>query len=236
MAKELQANEVCFAILDGVADVIDAFGLSEDKDMGRFLAAWKETMGLAGITESMLFHHMGHSAERARGSSRILDYGFGEWRLVRKGQNENGDPRGERFFSAYGRDVDVPEGKLQYDEATRRLTMVGGSRTGDTLRGIELEVKKFIKENPGCSGNAIRSGVDGDNNTIDNARRKLVKDEFVCAHQKGQAQCHYLVTECPDQTEHGTAKLSIPPSVVRTGNSPARSQRGKKGVRRGKTP
>jgi hypothetical protein len=72
---------------------------------------------------------MGHSGERARGASRLRDWPDVEWRLVRE-KTENGDvdPAAPRYFSAYGRDVDVPESRLVFDPATRHLTLEGGSR------------------------------------------------------------------------------------------------------------
>jgi hypothetical protein len=218
-AAEFRASEASFAILDCVADVLDTFGLSEDKDMGQLLAAWKETMEMSGIAESLLFHHMGHSNERARGSSRIRDYGFGEWKIVRAGQNDGDDnPRGTRYFSAYGRDVDVPESKLEYDPDTRRLTIAGGSRASNALSELRPKVKQFVYDNPGCSLNAVRDGVDGDNNLIGKMLAILCKEEIICMHEKGQSHRHYEYGKCPNASEHATAKTTL-----------RRPQRGKKG-------
>jgi hypothetical protein len=79
----------------------------------------------AAIPDATLVQHMGHANERARGDSRLLDWPDVGWKLVR----ENDDPSSPRYFSAYGRDVDIHEGRLGFDPVTRRLTYAAGSRT-----------------------------------------------------------------------------------------------------------
>ena len=72
-----------------------------------------------------MVQHMGHLNERARGDSRLQDWPDAIWRLVR----ETDEPDSARYFKAYGRDVDIPEGRLSFDAATRRLTYAAGSRS-----------------------------------------------------------------------------------------------------------
>ena len=104
--------------------IIDALGLDEHRDAGRLLVTWNRLYAEAGIAEALLIHRMGHLGERARGDSRLRDWPDVEWRLVRQDDN----PASPRFVTAYGRDVNVPESQLEYDAATRRLTVSGGSR------------------------------------------------------------------------------------------------------------
>ena len=91
--------------------------------MGAFLVPLDALLAEAGIPDALVVHHMGHTNERSRGDSRLRDWPDVEWRLMRK----DDDPASARFFTAYGRDVDVEEQELGYDAATRRLTVVGGS-------------------------------------------------------------------------------------------------------------
>jgi hypothetical protein len=109
---------------DCLRPALDALGLDEHKDAGRFLLAWDELMADAGVRDSAIVHHMGHTGERARGDSRLQDWPDVTWKLVR----ESDDPASPRYFSAYGRDIDVPESLLTYDHATRRLTIHEGER------------------------------------------------------------------------------------------------------------
>jgi hypothetical protein len=111
-------------ILDCLRPVLDAFGLDENREAGRFLTAFDELLGLAGIGEAVVVHHMGHQGERSRGDSRLRDWPDVEWRLTR----ETDDPASPRFFTAFGRDVDIPETAISYDQTSRRLTIGVGNR------------------------------------------------------------------------------------------------------------
>ena len=113
--------------VDCIGPVMAALGLDESKsaDTGRFLAALERVLADASVPECFLIHHMGHGAERSRGASRLRDWPDAEWRLVRQDDN----PSSPRLLSAFGRDVDVPESRLDYDPGNRWLALAGGSRT-----------------------------------------------------------------------------------------------------------
>jgi len=118
-----------FVILDCLRPVLDALGLDESRDAGRFLVAFDELLKTAAVSEAVVVHHMGHTGERSRGDSRIRDWPDAEWRLVRQAEaGEEPDPAAPRFFSAFGRDVDVAEGALRFDPANRHLSLTGGNR------------------------------------------------------------------------------------------------------------
>lgn len=123
-AKRLQDSGCDYLVLDCLRPILDALGLDENRDAGRFLVAFDALLDEAGIPDALLVQHMGHSNERARGDSRLQDWPDAIWRLVR----EDDTPESARYFSAYGRDVDVPEGRLDFHPATRRLTYAAGSR------------------------------------------------------------------------------------------------------------
>ena len=120
--KRLAGAGCDYLIIDCLHPVLDALGLDENHDAGQFLVAWDTLMAQAGIPDACLLQHMGHTGERARGDSRLLDWPDASWCLAR----ENDEPGSTRYFSAYGRDVNVAEGRLSFDPATRRLTYAGG--------------------------------------------------------------------------------------------------------------
>ncbi len=121
-AKLLAATGAKAVMLDCLRPVIDALGLSEDKDTGKVLEAFDALLAEAGISEAVIAHHMGHAGERSRGDSRLRDWPDAEWRIVRDGDS----PDSPRYFSAYGRDVDQPEQLVNLDG--RHLVVAGGSR------------------------------------------------------------------------------------------------------------
>jgi AAA domain len=138
-------------ILDCLRPVLDALGLDENSDAGQVLVALDEIAERTGATELIVVHHMGHLNERSRGSSRIRDWPDVEWRLVRK----DDDPSSQRFFTAYGRDVDVPETVLEYDPKTRHLTLAGGNRIDVSAHLLVPDLVDLLVDQPGLSGRAI---------------------------------------------------------------------------------
>ncbi len=130
-----------YLVFDCLRPVLDALGLDENRDAGKFLTAFDALLDEAGIGDALVVQHMGHSGERARGDSRLQDWPDAIWRLVR----ESDDPASPRYFSAYGRDVDVAETQLGYDPESRRLSVVGGTRQdarqadADTRRAVRAD-------------------------------------------------------------------------------------------------
>jgi hypothetical protein len=102
-AAHLRAVHTEDLVLDCLRPVLDALGLDEQREAGRFLVAFDALLEEAGIPEALVVHHMGHGGERARGDSRLRDWPDAEWRLVRR----DDDPASPRYITAYGRDVEV---------------------------------------------------------------------------------------------------------------------------------
>lgn len=155
--QRLKALNCQYLVLDCLRPVLDALGLDEHRDAGRFLTGFDALLAVAQIGDAAVVHHMGHNGERSRGDSRIRDWPDVEWRLVR----QDDDPASPRFISAYGRDVDVAESQLQFDSATRRLTLLGGSRKGAAERAALTVVLEVLDREPGISGRAIEDALSG---------------------------------------------------------------------------
>ena len=137
-ATRLREAGVTYLIVDCLRPILDALGLDENHEAGRFLVALDALMTEADIPDGLVVHHMGHQGERSRGDSRLRDWPDVEWRLVR----QDDEPSAPRFFSAYGRDVDAPEQRLAFDPVTRRLTIDGGSP--DTRRSPERSWRRSV--------------------------------------------------------------------------------------------
>jgi hypothetical protein len=123
-AERLRQAACDVLVLDCLRPILDALGLDENRDAGKFLVPFDALLLEAGISEAFVVHHMGHNGERSRGDSRLQDWPDAIWRIVR----ETEEPDSTRYFSAYGRDVEVPEGRIDYDATSRRYTLAGGSR------------------------------------------------------------------------------------------------------------
>lgn len=185
-------------VFDCLRPALDALGLSEDKDAGRFLVALDELIAEAGVQELVVVHHMGHSNERSRGDSRILDWPDALWKIVKENAEDHASAR---YFSAYGRDVFHPESRLAFDPENRHLSLAGGSRHQSRASQAETDVLNFVSDNPGCSVTAIDKGLPGDTNAKRDAARSLAARGLLRVEKQGQKHAHYLVDPGSDFAE-----------------------------------
>jgi hypothetical protein len=158
-AARFRALGVRYVVLDCLRPFFDAFGLDENRDAGKFLVAFDALLAEADIPEALVVHHMGHGAERARGDSRLRDWPDVEWRLVRERED---DSTSRRYNSAYGRDVDIEESALAYDDAFRRLILSGdGSRRDAAVRRALAAVLELLGAAPEpLSGRAVEDALE----------------------------------------------------------------------------
>lgn len=169
---------ITYLVLDCLRPVLDALGLDEHRDAGRFLVAFDALLAEAGITDALVVHHMGHNGERARGDSRLLDWPDAIWRVVRDRDDNPDDPSAPRYFSAYGRDVDVPEARLDYEPAGRRLTYSSGSsrRTAkaDAARPALIAVLAGQDLGDGLTQNQLRERLRNEHGVSFHAARAVI--------------------------------------------------------------
>jgi hypothetical protein len=193
-ATRLREWNAKVVILDCLRPALDGLGLSEDKDAGRFLnAGFDPLLVEAGGLDGMAIHHKGHTGERARGDSSMLGWGD-SWRLLRKSE----DPGSPRYFTAYGRDIDVPESELEYDGATRTLTITGGSRKDADKDAAWPIVKAWIKEHPGCSATAVVNAFNKKQTEYEPISERVVRDAIRRALFRGELY--------DEQTDKGTGR------------------------------
>lgn len=162
LVEQIRARDIRILILDPVGAMLDAVGLSDTKneEVGKFLAAWTRLCEAAGVEESLITHHAGHGQERARGATKWQDWPDAMWRLVigaTDTSRKDGDPdslfadsarpdwSGNRYFSADGRDVQVPESKLTADVENRKLTITVEGAGRSTEKAKRTAAKRSAK-------------------------------------------------------------------------------------------
>lgn len=221
-ADDLADHNADIVVLDCLRPVLDALGLNEDKEAGRFLIHFDALLKQSGAGEALVLHHMGHSSERSRGDSRILDWPDATWKLVRDKDEEDptlDDVAGSRYFSAFGRDVNVPQAELQYDHPTRRLTLGAVARTrkqAATHRRIVKADEAVLHEvttSPGINKTKLRTAVREDhgigrNEEIDNAVERLVERGLIHRVKAGNTHLHYPAE--PDLLAHVPNVPNVP--------------------------
>lgn len=196
-------------ILDCLRPVLDALGLDESREAGRFLVAFDALLrdvGSEQAADGLLVHHMGHTGERSRGDSRILDWPDASWKLVREDPD---DPASPRYLSAFGRDVDVTEGRLTYDEATRRLTYAGGNRRESAAEALVPAVLDALHGHPGgLSGRKVEALLTAAGNGRNEARQALAR-----AVQSGAVSVQPGPSNSTLHTLSAPVRHSAPPST-----------------------
>lgn len=176
-------------LLDCLRPVLDALGLSEDKDAGKFLVAFDALLVEAGVPEALVVHHTGHAGERSRGDSRIRDWPDAEWHINR----DLSDDDGPRFFRAFGRDVFVSEGLLNYDELSRHLTFESGQDRRNTLSEKTIQTAlEFVRDNPGCTTNDLTAAIGGHASEAARAIKVCRTDYLLVEDGPRRAKLHTL--------------------------------------------
>jgi hypothetical protein len=179
-------------ILDCLRPVLDALGLSEDKDAGRFLVAFDALLLDAEVDEGMIVHHTGHDGARSRGDSRLRDWPDAELRILRDVSKD----QSPRYFKAFGRDVDVREGRLDYSPENRRLAYSAGENRANTFDDeVILQILDFVSLNPSCNTTAIQDGIVGVSAGEISKTLKHCRLDLVSAKKDGRALLHSITPQ-----------------------------------------
>ena len=194
-AASLRAHHVEVLIIDPLAALLAGAGVDENSNtevsslLRGGLAALQEE---AGISEIMLVHHAGHQAKRVRGASSLLDWPDAIWDYAPKERrspsfhDEDLDldhQDAPRYLRATGRDVDLPEVRVDYDPETRLLSIAADAassraesrRVRDQAKDEEL-LRVLEEDLKGCapSDKAWSDAVGGSSAEYRNARDRLV--------------------------------------------------------------
>lgn len=183
-------------VLDCLRPVMDALGLNVNYETGRFLTAFNATLKAAGVTEAVIAHHMGHNGERSLGDSRLRGWPDAEWRLIRPAADDGtDDPSSARYFTAYGRGVNVAEGRLDYEAASRTLTYRLGDRQGAI---VDLVADHLAAAGP-SSKNSIEKGIRGNVQAVRAAISKGMREGRFTA-EKGPRGAQIIALANPQLT------------------------------------
>ena len=160
---------------------------NNNTDVSRWTERIDELKHEAGIGELFLSAHFGRShEERARGAQRLDDWADALWNYVADRDSTSGayDYDGQRFFAAFGRDVEYawPGGEsVVYNDAKRSLALTGegaGQSRGEAK--LERNLRKVLQaaqSEPGLGAKELMAaaGIGNDEEArkaIDSARHR----------------------------------------------------------------
>jgi len=131
---------------------------NDEAQVGAFLDTLDVIKQEAGVSELVMPVHTPKARveagdETAIGSQRLEGWPDSMWYLTKDFES------GLRFMRAEGRDVDVPEEQLTYDESTRRLALGGWDRASLRKQTDSKTIVESIRSNPGCSQNDLMAAL-----------------------------------------------------------------------------
>lgn len=176
--------------------VVDPFAraaVGTDENSNTDVGVWLDTLDIikerAGVRDLILPTHTGRAEqeqgqERARGATRLDDWADVRWLLTK-------DDSDTRYFRATGRDIDVAEEKLTFEEDTRSLTIGGGDRRWEADRQLAQQVLDVVNANPGLSGRAIKALVRHNKGKVEDTLAELVRRHKVRREDAKNGHAHY---------------------------------------------
>jgi hypothetical protein len=205
-ARRLRDLGCDVVIFDCLKPVLEAMGLDENRETGKFLYPFAEMLADAGVEDVLVHHHMGHANERARGDSTLLGWTEANWKIVRK-DDHLARPR---FFSTDKvRDADEPvgEGLLSFDPATGHLTYVGGDRAAtaqseNTEKRMQAVLDVLADKDTDGDGEMnvteIKATVGGKKEVTDEALGLAEKRGLVTRRQRGRSKLYRINPKARD--------------------------------------
>lgn len=142
--EQLAEANIDYLIFDCLRPALDALNLDEHKDAGRFFVAFDALLKESQTREAAVVHHMGHSGERARGDSRIIDWPDANWRLTL--ENPADPNTSKRFIYANGRDVSVNSHVISLDMSTRRMTAKPAQKGEDIIEEALKVIESILAD------------------------------------------------------------------------------------------
>jgi hypothetical protein len=220
LVKWLKQHSIEFLIVDPFARAFTGSGSENSNDD---VGTWLDTLDVikerAGVSDVVLMHHFGRGEEeRARGASRLDDWPDVRWLLV-------ADEEGNRYFSAHGRDVEVPEFKLEMNPETRVLSALQGNRK---VTKLSLDLLTYLADTPGASTRQIQAEVSGRKTDIADAVEHLLAEGLIRTELgPRRSKLHFLAAEpfdCPPSPTSpsvpGDTEVTVPrPPSFRKGDS-----------------
>ena len=187
---------------------------NDEAKVSVFLDTLDQIKARAGVSELVMPVHTPKARveageETAIGSQRLEAWADGLWYQMR-----DRDPEVDaRYFRAEVRGAEVSEEQLQYDPATRRVTIGGWNRSRAAFERKNEAVVRYVTENPGQGVNEIHQGMSKAKDFVSKALKAAVeRGDLDVFDGPNRSKIYYLpggshIDECRCH-ECGTRKAS----------------------------
>lgn len=211
LAALLRHHQVESLIVDPFGRAYTGLNQNDAGEVGAWLADLDRfARGEAGVSDVILTVHAGWQKDRTRGSSALEDWADSILTLTK---NEDDT----RFLKAIGRDVELQEDSLHYDEITRLLRLTG---TGSRRQSIDAqqaedwldEVVRHVEKNVGINKGQLEKDFNIRAETVRAAVDLAITKGLIRRVIKGRSQLHYPTNPAairpdtirPDPSQHET--------------------------------
>ncbi len=192
-SREIFATQIADLEIEVV--VIDPFsgafshGKSQDNDeVKAFLIELDRFAIQAGIKEILIAVHAGYEPLKPRGASSLGDHPDALWYVWKPDKNSN-----QRNFKADGRDIEVGEEALTFEEETMTLALSGLSGAASANQRVRDAIIQIVREKPGSSASDIESSITGSKARTTRIREELRREGLLIEKQKGKSKAFYVV-------------------------------------------
>ena len=218
LRHRLRQHRTDVLIVDPLSKAFTGTNINDTGEMTHFLAGLDRLRDDVGATSILLAAHAGWNSDRARNSSAVEDWADSIVTMT-------SDEQGRRYLSAIGRDVDLDEDRLDFDLATRRLTLsgVGGRRVSaaaERLSELADAVVAIVTAEPGLTSSEIESrlrerGHGLQNGDASKAARAAEGSQRITRAKEGRAVRHYAnnTPRHPPTYPDGGADVPQPPHI-----------------------
>ena len=186
-AKEVKDLGIRVLILDPFSSAYRGDSLDNDAVKAFFLMtdAFKEE---SGVRELIIPIHAGWDSSRVRGASTLDDHPDAILHL-------QSSKDGTRTFHAFGRDVDVAQGELEFDKETLLLTYKGALTPDYKIDKLVKAIIDLLRKKTEVNSTELRTEIVGSNHQIETARKKALADGLISCRQEGNAKKYSLTAK-----------------------------------------
>lgn len=192
--------------------IVDTFRASyfgdshnDNAQVARYTALLDSVKAEANVSMLVLSHHFGRKEhepgqEHGQGAVELDNWADMRWLLTLGGDS--------RFLAATGRTDGIPESRLNFDRATRRLVLdessFGLGREHARKHSAEEAILNVVRANPGVTARELRTKARGkgvSTEACDQALKALVAGRTIVTHPgPNNSKQHYLLEDAPGQT------------------------------------